>query len=417
MFPFVDILIMTVKAIISVCINPLFWVVLFLVYSQYKKSCVLEKRMMGRQKYSVRDRLASSLLVGLAGGFIGSMIMVVIGVTLDNAGILYVWVIAILLMLVNPRYMCFSYAGGIVSFSSLIFGFPKVDVPSLMAIVAILHLVESVLIYFNGHKHSVPIYMQDKRYGVVGGFTLMRFWPIPIIIMTVMSGQVMPGNTVSMPDWWPLIKSIGMMEAGDLENLTYIILPVVAALGYSDIAITQTPEQKSYKSALALSYYSIVLLVISVLSSYCRPLQWVAAFFGPVFHELLIITSKRTQKKEKPLYTPVDRGVRILDVLPDSASEKMGIQRGDIIDRINGKNILDEENIAEILAYFPTYIWVDVISLDGKHHTYDYREYPSGVGSLGVMVVPREGNVSFITTELVSPVKRLIRKWKNNKRL
>jgi len=414
-FPFIDIIIMTIKVMISIFINPLFWVVLFLVYSQYKKSCVLEERMMGRQKYSVWERLGSSVIVGMAGGLVGSIVMVVVGVTLDNTGILYVWIIAILLMLVNPRYMCFSYAGGIISLSSLIFGFPKVDVPSLMAIVAILHLVESVLIYFNGHKHSVPIYMQDKRYGVVGGFSLMRFWPIPIIIMTVMSGQALTGDTVSMPDWWPLLKSVEMLEAADLENLTYIILPVVAALGYSDIAITQTPEQKSCKSALALSGYSIALLVLSVISSYHRPLQWAAAIFGPAFHELLIINGRRTQKKNKPLYTPSDRGVRVLDVLPDSVSEKMGVKRGDIIYSINGKNILEEENITEIFTYFPTYIWVDAVSLNGRHHTYDFRQYPSGVGSLGVMVVPRGGNVSFTATELGSPLIRFIKRWRNKK--
>ncbi len=416
MFPFVDIFVMIVKSIVSVIINPLFWVVLFLVHSQYRKSCMLEERMLGIQKYSVWDRLASSVLAGLAGGFIGSMVMVLVGVTLGNAGILYVWVIAILLMMVNPRYMCFSYAGGIVSLCSLVFGFPRVDVPSLMAIVAILHLVESVLIYFNGHKHSVPVYMHDRRYGVVGGFSLMRFWPIPIVIMTVITGQVLPGDAVPMPDWWPLIRSMEMLEAADPENLTYIMLPVVAALGYSDVAITHTPEAKSLKSALSLSGYSIVLLVISVIASYYRPFQWLAAFFGPVFHELLIIRSKSVQKRSKPLYIPVEDGVRVLDVLPDSVSEKMGIKRGDIIYRINGKRVLREESITDILSIYPAYIWVDVLSLDGNRYTREYRQYPSGIGSLGVMVVPREGNVDYMTTEFISPLKRLLNRFETRKR-
>ncbi len=118
----------------------------------------------------------------------GSIVMVAVGVTLDNTGILYVWMIAIVLMLINPRYMCFSYAGGLLALASLAFGFPRIDVPALMAIVAILHLVESVLIFLNGCKHSIPVFMEDKTHGVVGAFNLVRFWPI-LIIMTAIMGK------------------------------------------------------------------------------------------------------------------------------------------------------------------------------------------------------------------------------------
>lgn len=412
MFPVIDIILMTVQAIITVFINPLFWIVLMLVYSQYKRSSLLEEKMLGNQKYSVLDRLSSSIVMGLAGGFVGSLVMVLVGVTLDNAGIIYVWAIAILLMFFNPRYMCFSYAGGIVSLSSLLFGFPEVDVPSLMAIVAILHLVESVLIYFNGHKHSIPVFMKDDRYGIVGGFSLVRFWPIPIIIMTIVSGQMVQGDVVAMPDWWPLLKPSHIVNFGDIENLTYVMLPVVAALGYSDVAITQTPEQKSCQSALRLSAYSIILLIISVLSSHYRPLQWAAALFGPVFHELLIITSRKQEKRDKPVFLPVDRGIRVLDVLPDSVAERMGINRGDIIYRINGQEILDEGSLAEILNYFPTYIWVNVLTLKGEHRTYEYSRYPVGIGSLGILVVPKDEFVQITATEMVSPFKRLIKRLK-----
>jgi hypothetical protein len=182
MLPYVDLIIMILQSIITVFINPLFWVVLMLVYNQYKKNCMLEERMLGRKRYSVWERMAGSITTGLAGGLVGSVVMVVVGVTLDNTGILYVWVIAVVLMLINPRYMCFSYAGGLLALASLILGVPRINVPALMAIVAILHLVESVLIFLNGYKHSIPVFWEDKTHGVVGAFNLVRFWPIPIII-------------------------------------------------------------------------------------------------------------------------------------------------------------------------------------------------------------------------------------------
>lgn len=410
MFPVVDLTIMVIKSIISVFINPLFWVVLLLVYSQYRKSSRLEEKMLGKPKYTVREKVASSTLAGLLGGIIGSAVMVIIGVTLDNTGIIYVWIIAILLMMINPRYMCFSYGGGIVSLASLIFGYPRIDVAALMSIVAILHLVESVLIYFNGSKHSIPVFMEDERYGVVGGYNLVRFWPIPIIIMTAVTGQIIPGETIPMPDWWPMLKAMGL--EGKPDDVIYLMLPVVAALGYSDIAITETPERKSRDSAVKLLGYSVILLIISVLSSYQRPLQWVAAVAGPLMHELLIITSRRAQKQGKPLYLAADNGVRILDVLPGGPAEKMGIKRGDILRSINGKDVANEADIGDILNYYPTYMWVDAVTVMGEPATYDIKQYPDGIGKLGVLVVPRDGDVPVAAVEVLSPLKRLLRRFR-----
>ncbi|MDD2573526.1 MAG: PDZ domain-containing protein [Bacillota bacterium] len=414
MFPFVDLIMMVLQSIITVFINPLFWVVLVLVYNQYKKGCVLEERMLGKQRYTVWERMSSSIAVGMAGGLVGSIVMVVVGVTLDNTGILYVWVIAIILMMINPRYMCFSYAGGLVALSSLAFGFPEIDVPALMAIVAILHLVESVLIFLNGSKQSIPVFMEDKNHGVVGAFNLMRFWPIPIIIMTVVIGQIPPSGSVPMPDWWPLIKPMGV--TGDIEDVMFLMLPVVAALGYSDIAITETPAAKSRHSAINLFAYSVVLLGLSVISSYHRPLQWLAAIFGPAFHELLIVTGRRKQKKGVPIFVSPDSGVRVLDVFTGGPADKMGLSPGDIIIGINGRSVEREEDLSVVLEQFPSYIWLDRTTLEGQTLTSEFSSYPTGLGRLEMIVVPKESSMVTTAVEMSSPFKRLLRKLRKKRK-
>lgn len=413
MFPIVDLAVMVFQSILTVFINPLFWVVLVLVYNQYKKSCILEERMLGRVRYTVWERMTGSIAAGLAGGLVGSIVMVAVGVTLDNTGILYVWMIAIVLMLINPRYMCFSYAGGLLALASLAFGFPRIDVPALMAIVAILHLVESVLIFLNGCKHSIPVFLEDKTHGVVGAFNLVRFWPIPIIIMTVIIGQIPPEGSVPMPDWWPLLKPMGI--TGDMEDVMFLMLPVVAALGYSDIAITDTPARKSRHSAVNLFAYSIVLLGLAVLSSYQKPLQWLAAIFGPLFHELIIITGRRKQKKGIPLFVSPASGVRVLDVFEGGAADKMGITAGDVITGINGRRVEREEDLSAVLEQYPTFIWVDRTNLDGRSETCEFSQYPTGVNRLDVIVVPRNSSVVTTAVEISSPLKRLIRKLRSRR--
>jgi hypothetical protein len=413
MLPFVDLIMMVLQSIITVFINPLFWVVLVLVFNQYQKSTVLEERMLGRQRYSTWERMSGSIITGLAGGVVGSIVMVIVGVTLDNTGILYVWVIAIILMLINPRYMCFSYAGGVVALSSLIFGFPVIDVPALMAIVAILHLVESMLIFLNGSRQSIPVFMEDKTYGVVGAFNLVRFWPIPIIIMTVVSSDIVPAGSVPMPDWWPLLKPMGV--TGDMEDVMFLMLPVVAALGYSDIAMADTPVKKSRSSAMNLFAYSVVLLAISVLSSHHRSLQWLVAIFGPMFHELLIITGRRRQKAGIPIYTAPDSGVRVLDIFSGGAAQKMGISSGDIITGINGRKVEGEDDLTAVLQQYPPYVWVDITTLEGETRTLEFSSYSEGVSRLDLVVVPKDSSVSTTAVEISSPLKRMLGKWRRRR--
>ncbi|RYD07115.1 hypothetical protein N752_00605 [Desulforamulus aquiferis] len=115
-----------------------------------------------------------------AGGVIASYLMLVIGLTLSGSGLLYLWPLAILLMLIDARFLCFAYAGGILAFSSLVFGWPNVSVPQVLGLVAILHMVEAFLIYVSGHQGAVPTFIKNTEGKVVGGFALQKFWPIPL---------------------------------------------------------------------------------------------------------------------------------------------------------------------------------------------------------------------------------------------
>ena len=98
---------------------------------------------------------------------------------LSEAGLWYVWPLALLLMLMHPRYLCFSYAGGIMALSSLLFGWPELNVPAVISLVAVLHMVEAVLIRWHGHLNPSPVYLRTGEGEVVGGLNLQKFWPCP----------------------------------------------------------------------------------------------------------------------------------------------------------------------------------------------------------------------------------------------
>lgn len=373
--------------------NYLFWTVMAVVALQYKKIAKTRQEMFGIGGNTVvRDTLVATGY-GLAGGLAASFLLVFTGVNLTSLGIGYLWVLALLLMLINPRFLCFSYAGGIIAVSKLIFGTPDIDIPQLMGLIAVLHLIESLLIYFSGHAGATPMFTKREDGSLVGGFTLQKFWPLPVVAVAVLTYPEAMGYTVlpEMPAWWPAIKF------GQEFSLTSVgvLLPIVVGLGYGDIAVAHTPVEKSRMSATNLSVFSVVLLFLSVLASRYGVFEIVAALFAPLGHEAVIYLGKRTEMNGKPLYVRPEQGVRVLETLPDSPARKAGLASGDVIININGYIVNSKRDIDYIILTQPGLAEiVYMVHRQNRWRKEQVRVRPNQV--LGIIAVP-EGNESIYT--------------------
>ncbi|RKO65803.1 PDZ domain-containing protein [Desulfofundulus salinus] len=347
MFPFSQILPAIIATLATVFFDPLFWVVVLLVALQYRRMAATRREFFGLPGIGGvwRDTLTATGY-GLLGGFLGSFLMVLIGLSLTGSGLIYLWPVAILLMLINARFLCFAYAGGVLSLSNLLFGFPEIHIAQVLALVAVLHLVESALILAGGHLGAVPVYFKSPAGQVIGGFTLQRFWPIPIVALAVV-GPATVQQGVAMPDWWPLLKP-GV--SGDATDLVYTLIPVVAGLGYGDLAISRSPGEKSRLSALFLGAYSLCLLLLAVLSQYVRGLAFLAALFSPLGHEMVIYIGKKVEFLRRPLFVPPPRGVGVLDVVPDSPAWRAGVRSGDVVLFLNQCPVNSRPELEMVLA-------------------------------------------------------------------
>lgn len=405
----VELIILSLQSVLTIIINPLFWVVLFLIYLQYNKVAKMEKKLLGKEKTTAKKRVLGSLGVGMIGGVLGTIVVSILGVAIQLEDFRFILPLAIFLMMINVRYLCFSYAGGIISLSSLIFGFPKVNVSSIIALVAVLHLIESILIWIDGHKNPTPIFIEHDKYGTVGGFTLQRFWPIPFAVLLVGLSRV---SDINLPDWnwWPLFHSV------NLDNISIHPVVVIAALGYGDIAITSSPKEKSKKSSLRLAAYSIVLLILAGISSYIYAFKFIAALFAPVAHEGLIIYSQKEEKSRMPIYKKHHRGLTVLDIKNDSIAEKMGIKPGYIMLKANNYSVNEKEDLLYVLNQFPTYLWIEAIDEKGENRILEYTDYLNGINSLGTIIIPKSSNFVVSSGENLSIIKSLFKKLFNRNR-
>lgn len=410
----------------SLLADEFFWIIVFVLIMLYRRNSEMETRMLG-SSYPLFYKVSGSVLVGLAGGLAGSLLVILIGISIEDytgAGsslteaIAYIWVVAILLSLINPRYLCFSYGGGIVALMSLLFGFPSVNVSGLMALIGVLHLIESFLIWMDGYTYSVPLFLKRKDGKTVGGYTMNRIWPIPLVVFAVLAGGSGESATlaglIAMPEWWPFLKHI----SADAGGLIYLPLVVPVVLGYGDMAITTTPERKCRRSAVRLGCYSLVLILLSVAASKLKVFAYAAAVFAPVVHELLILYGAKEEEEGEAFFAYKEAGVKVLYVRKDSIADKLKLRPGDTITGINGKALYGESQLAGLLSSYPSYIWLDVKKVSGKVVSVDYTDYRSGIGSLGALIVPRDPQIYYEIGRGSSLIKRLIErlKGKNNKK-
>lgn len=384
--------------------NYFFWIIVVLVGFQYRRAARTREKLFGMRAGSFYKDTLVAAGHGIIGGIVGSYLLILTGVTLENIGFQYIWPLAVVLLLINPRFLCFSYAGGIVAVASLLLGNPAgINIPQLMALVAILHLVESMLILLGGHAGATPMFTKDRSGRIVGGFTLQKFWPIPIVALMIAATQHIQGaGYMNIPDWWPLLKT----SAGPSGDFVYMLAPVIAALGYGDLAVARTPQEKSRITARNLSLYSLALLVLSVLASRWGFFAWLAAFFAPLGHELVIYLGQNMEYREKPLFTPPPRGVMVLEAVPGSMAAGMGIKPGDIIFAINGYQVSSKRDVEEIVFYRPPLLEVEYVS----RRTGRWRRgtvKPTDYQTLGIILAPEGDEGAYVEMKNISLLKRL----------
>lgn len=376
-------------------------VVVALVAMQYRRSESARAAMFGvKTRRPWRDTINATLL-GLVGGIGGSILIILAGLpfTMPTDIFWLVLLIAVLLMLINPRFICFAYAGGIISLASLFKLLPQVNIYQVLGLVAVLHMVESILIFFSGHLGAVPTFFGDASGRVVGGFTLQKFWPIPLVALTVAGYPSPPELLNDIPQWWPLIKPGAL---GDHVPYGYALVSVVAGLGYGDLAIARSPWEKSRLSALYLALYSVTLFSLAVFAQYFSFLALVAALFSPLGHELVIYIGKKMELAGRPAFFPSGRGVRVLDVNPDSIAWNMGVRSGDVLLAVGGVPVRDRWSLKSALDSVTGSLEIEFL----RGHDNVYRRglafRPGGGGGLlGVLPVPAENEGGFV--EINSP--------------
>lgn len=376
--------------------------VLWLVWLQYRRIAAMEAQLFGAIKNAPLRQLGDSLVHGVLAGTTVSLVGLWAGVVIvQPEGAtpvwLLLWPVALVLSLLHPRFLCFSYATTVVGVASLLFGWPRADIPSLVALVGLLHLAEALLIWTGGAGAATPVTVRTRAGDVVGAFQLQRYWPVPLVLpVALLMSAAPPGaSPLDMPGWWPLVKPDPSL-ANPAATLALDLVPIVVAMGYGDLAVTALPGERVRRSAGWLALYSLVLLVLAGLASRSRLLLWAATLFSALGHEYLALGMARRELQGTPRFTRPWRGVGVLDVLPGSPAALAGLRTGDVILQVSGRPVNSREDLEQAIAESPAWFWL-TFRQGREVETRRVPRPPSGLAGLGVIPVPEAGDQPLVT--------------------
>lgn len=427
-----DLVLYTLRSVAYVLVEPSLVFILILLgimfYSKNRKLAVMQKMIIGESINSPLELTLSQIVLGIIAGIVVSLIFSFLGITFtQNSGIEFIFMLSIVLMIIKPRWVCFSYSGAILGFLSLIFTYwnittsdgteiLRINIMVLMTFVAVLHIIEAILVMIDGHRGAIPVF-SNKSGKIIGGYALRRNWVIPVAIFiaykTLNAGDV-TSEAIATPSWWPLLKDGGILTLISTSVLS--MFPFFGVLGYSAITFTRNKKQKAVSSGLYILAYGIVLMLVAQLARIGLVGEIIVLLFAPLGHEGMLYIQKKMEAKRKNLYSSSEDGIAVLEVIPESIAYKAGIKAGDKISYINDNRVESEAEIYNIMKDNPFDFRLKVKTIDGELKELCIKK--EGNKRLGIVLVPRavqqDKIVAFDNTNF-SDVLQKIKQNRNNK--
>lgn len=344
---------------------------------------------------NLRQTMEELLLAGLLTGFFGGILTVCLGIYIEPEGLQSFLIVMVILALFNHRFINPSYAGGLTCLYSLIFNYDKIHIPSMLVFIAVVQIIESIFLYLTRKQDNIPIFIQHKGI-ITGAFIKQKYYAVPFIFLSL---SIAPFslliNEITLK-WGTLFKNdIAQLSAGT----AFFLVGAISVTNYSSVSISTPPEEKCRNDSVRYLVGSLILFIVAFFSSKVEVLKWIGTFFVLLYRETIYRYGLYMERKRQPLYTAVQRGVRILEIIPGGPADKMKMKRGEVILNINGRPVQTEDGIRHILSSCPTFIWMHTEDPSGQIKIYEHKCYPDGVKDLGIIIVPREWEVTYQVDE------------------
>lgn len=386
------------QALSGLIVQPFYYVAGLLIVLHYIRQTRMERKLFHVRLHIWPRLLARAIVAGALAGAAVSAAGAVIGLTLTPDATLWLWGTTLVLLLVRVSYLCFAYSAGLLGLLQWAAGFTplagregvagelarslaELDIPGLLLLVALLHGAEALLVRAEGARLATPLFLEGKRGKLVGGYALQGYWPVPLLLlMPAAAGSPAAGG--GLP-WTPLLGGADWQGGWAL-----IALPAI--IGFTELTRSASPVAQARLTARNLLVFSLILAALAAGSAFWPPLVPAAALCSLLLHEALIRIGLRREKSRSPLYVHDERGLRVLGVVPGTPAEKLGIQPGEVLHKVNGRRVRTKEELHAALHINSAFCKLELFNNEGQLRFAQRARYEGEHHQLGVILAPDE---------------------------
>ena len=173
-----------------------------------------------------------------------------------------------------------------------------------------------------------------------------RLWLLPILL-------VVPGSLIdSYAPFWP------QLPIGE-TSFSLILFPFV--FGFLGRSQRTLPVYLYPLVGKAVSTLGVSIIVVGAAALLWQPLAAVALAGGVIGRIAITIYFSLKERSGNYAVTPQSQGVMIVDVLPGSPADKMGLLRGEVIRKVNGIAIANESELYEAIQVNAAHCRLEVL--------------------------------------------------------
>ncbi|WP_258000250.1 PDZ domain-containing protein [Bacillus sp. Marseille-P3661] len=366
-----------------------------LVYIVFLFSFILGYRRVKRERKDFNIRIFHAFIgwreliwPSIVTGLVISVITLGLGLLLPYGFTVLTGAISVLfLCLLRPRLLSPAYVLGFAILVSLFL--PMVDVNQpifvqwledigntsflVMAIIMSLLLVaEGLLILKRGSNLTTPRLKKSKRGKLVGIHETQKLWMAPVFFL-------IPGDAItSIWEWWPVIAT---------SNQSYTVMLVPFGIGFYQQIQSSLPKMAIQATGRRVLGLSMIVLTLTV-AAYWYPILAVgAAVVALIGREWITIRQRSADEDQVSFFANRDTGMVILGVIPGSPADRMSLQIGEVVTKVNGQVVRSEKEFYEALQVNRAFCKLEVLDYNGEVRFANRSLYDGEHHELGLLFV------------------------------
>lgn len=358
-----------------------------------------ERKDFHSRMYTVGTFLTAPLPAALTAALLLSLVASGIGISLP-AGVVVLLALAWLPFLLSgsARWMSATYAGGLTllvlpwlpeSGTGIERGdrwlaeIAAFDPIHLAALISLLFLAEAILVKVDGWRMSSPRITSSTRGKKVGEHLARRLWLFPLFLL-------FPQGEMTGTAYWPPLPEL--LPAG---SFGFLLIPVM--LGFHLRVSGDDAKTAAKQVGNRLLFLGVIAVGITAGAYWIPELIWLLPIVLLVGRWLVFLIYERKDKRKLSIFTRLEEGMKVLGIFPGTTAEKMAVETGEVIMKVNGHYVNSQREFYQALQQNSAYCKLEVLDQDGELRITQTSVTEKDHYLRGFMFVPDDeyGNLSY----------------------